>query len=114
MCAQANMPYVGFDVPLLAPIVLITVFTVFYLLRGGSPQPKADILASLPEAPRGTNAFRIATPLVVFVVLLVLSKYAAFFMPILGIPLIFLIRPSTPSPPSPWPSNPATRRSSRG
>ena len=91
MCAQANMPYVGFDVPLLAPIVLITVFTVFYLLRGGSPQPKADILASLPEAPRGTNAFRIATPLVVFVVLLVLSKYAAFFMPILGIPLIFLI-----------------------
>ena len=53
MCAQANMPYVGFDVPLLAPIVLITVFTVFYLLRGGSPQPKADILASLPEAPRG-------------------------------------------------------------
>lgn len=71
MCAQANMPYVGFDVPLLAPIVLITVFTVFYLLRGGSPQPKADILASLPEAPRGTNAFRIATPLVVFVVLLV-------------------------------------------
>lgn len=91
MCAQANMPYVGFDVPLLAPIVLITVFTVFYFLRGGSPQPKADILASLPEAPRGTNAFRIATPLVVFVVLLVLSKYAAFFMPILGIPLIFLI-----------------------
>lgn len=91
MCAQANMPYVGFDVPLLAPIALITVFTVFYLLRGGSPQPKADILASLPESPKGTNVFRIATPLAVFVVLLILSKYAAFFMPILGIPLIFLI-----------------------
>ncbi|MDD3918217.1 MAG: citrate transporter, partial [Synergistaceae bacterium] len=37
MCAQANMPYVGFEFPLLAPIALITVFTVFYLLRGGSP-----------------------------------------------------------------------------
>ena len=91
MCAQANMPYVGFDVPLLAPIVLITVFTVFYLLRGGAPQPKDEVLASLPVPPEGMTAFRIATPLVVFVVLLVLSKYAAFFMPILGIPLIFLI-----------------------
>ena len=38
-----------------------------------------------------SSDLRIATPLVVFVVLLVLSKYAAFFMPILGIPLIFLI-----------------------
>lgn len=91
MCAQANMPYVGFDVPLLAPIALITVFTVFYLLRGGKPQPKEEILASLPESPKGMNAFRISAPLAVFVLLLILSKYAAFFMPILGIPLIFLI-----------------------
>ena len=91
MCAQANMPYVGFDVPLLAPIASITVFTVFYLLRGGKPQPKEEILASLPESPKGMNAFRISTPLAVFVVLLILSKYAAFFMPILGIPLIFLV-----------------------
>ena len=91
MCAQANMPYVGFDVPLLAPIALITVFTVFYLLRGGKPQPKEEILASLPESPKGMNAFRISTPLAVFVVLLILSKYAAFFIPILGIPLIFLV-----------------------
>ncbi|RRD66174.1 citrate transporter [Fretibacterium sp. OH1220_COT-178] len=91
MCAQANMPYVGFDVPLLAPIALITVFTVFYLLRGGKPQPKEEILASLPESPKGMNAFRISAPLAVFVLLLILSKYAAFFMPILGIPLIFLV-----------------------
>ena len=91
MCAQANMPYVGFDVPLLAPIAVITVFTVFYLLRGGEPKPKDEVLASLPVPPEGMTAFRIATPLVVLILLLVLSKYAAFYIPILGIPLIFII-----------------------
>lgn len=91
MCAQANMPYVGFDVPLLAPIVLITIFTVFYLLRGGKPESKEQILAELPEVPAGMNWFRILAPLAVFIVLLLLSKYAAFSIPTLGIPLIFLI-----------------------
>lgn len=91
MCAQANMPYVGFDLPLLAPILLITVFTVFYLLRGGKPESRETVMASLPKAPEGMNWLRISAPLLTFVVLLLLSKYAAFRMPILGIPLIFLI-----------------------
>ncbi len=91
MCAQANMPYVGFDLPLMAPILLITVFTVFYLLRGGKPESRETVMASLPKAPEGMNWLRIAAPLLTFVVLLLLSKYAAFRMPILGIPLIFLI-----------------------
>ena len=91
MCAQANMPYVGFDLPLLAPILLITVFTVFYLLRGVKPESRETVMASLPKATEGMNWLRIAAPLLTFVVLLLLSKYAAFRMPILGIPLIFLI-----------------------
>lgn len=91
MCAQANMPYVGFEVPLLVPIAVITVFTVFYLLRGSKPESKEQILAELPEVPAGMNWFRILAPLVVFIVLLILSKYAAFRIPTLGIPLIFII-----------------------
>ncbi len=91
MCAQANMPYVGFDVPLLAPIAIITVFTVFWLLRGGQPKAKEQILAELPQVPEGMTWFRIIAPLAVFILLLLLSKYAAFSIPTLGIPLIFLI-----------------------
>lgn len=91
MCAQANMPYVGFEVPLLVPIIIITIFTVFYLLRGGKPEPKEQILAELPSVPEGMNWFRLLAPLVVFFVLLMLSKYAAFKLPTLGIPLIFII-----------------------
>jgi TRAP-type C4-dicarboxylate transport system permease large subunit len=91
MCAQANMPYVGFDVPLLVPIAVITVFTVFWLLRGGQPKGKEEILAELPQVPEGMTWFRIIAPLAVFILLLLLSKYAAFSIPALGIPLIFLI-----------------------
>ena len=91
MCAQANMPYVGFDVPLLVPIAIITVFTVFWLLRGGQPKAKEQILAELPQVPEGMTWFRIIAPLAVFILLLLLSKYAAFSIPTLGIPLIFLI-----------------------
>ena len=91
MCAQANMPYVGFDVPLLAPIAIITVFTVFWLLRGGQPKAKEQILAELPQVPEGMTWFRIIAPLAVFILLLLLSKYAAFSIPTRGIPLIFLI-----------------------
>lgn len=91
MAAQANMPYVGFSVPLIAPITIITIFTVVYLLRGGEPQSKEKILRELPEPPEGMNWFRILTPMVLFLVIVLLSKYEAFSMPVIGLPLDFLI-----------------------
>jgi hypothetical protein len=53
MAAGANMPYVGFDRVLLVPVVLVAVFTVFYLGRGAVPQPRDRILALLPPAVPG-------------------------------------------------------------
>ncbi len=91
MAAQANMPYVGFTLPLAAPILVITVFTVVYLLRGGEPQPKEKILAELPQPPEGMNWFRILAPMLTFLVIVLLSQYAAFCMPTIGLPLNFLI-----------------------
>ena len=91
MAAQANMPYVGFTVPLIAPIFLITAFTVIFLLRGGTPQPKKKILAELPPTAEGMNWFRIILPMGTFLAVVILSKYAAFRMPTIGLPLNFLI-----------------------
>ncbi|MCF4151610.1 citrate transporter [Dethiosulfovibrio sp. F2B] len=91
MAAQANMPYVGFSVPLLAPIFVITVFTVVYLLRGGEPEPKEKILEELPVPPEGMNWFRILAPMLTFLVIVLLSKYMAFSVPTVGLPLNFLI-----------------------
>lgn len=91
MAAQANMPYVGFSLPLAAPIAVITVFTVAYLLRGGEPEPKEKILRELPQPPEGMNWFRILAPMATFLAIILLSKYAAFYVPTVGLPLNFLI-----------------------
>jgi CitMHS family citrate-Mg2+:H+ or citrate-Ca2+:H+ symporter len=91
MAAGANMPYVGFDLVLLVPVLIVATFTVFYLGRGAVPQPKQTILATLPKVPAGMNWWRIALPFVTFAVLILLTKYAAFYVPVIGLPLTFVI-----------------------
>jgi CitMHS family citrate-Mg2+:H+ or citrate-Ca2+:H+ symporter len=91
MAAGANMPYVGFDLVLLAPVLVVTVVTVVYLGWGAVPGSKDAILAGLPPLPAGMTWWRAAIPLVIFVVLALVAKYAAFSLPTLGFPLIFVI-----------------------
>jgi hypothetical protein len=91
MAAGANMPYVGFDVVLLVPVLVVTVVTVVYLGWGAVPQSKEAILAALPPLPPGMTWWRAAVPLAILVVLSLAAKYAAFSIPTLGFPLIFLI-----------------------
>lgn len=91
MAAGANMPYVGFDLVLLAPVLVVTVFTVLYLGWGAVPQSKDAILEGLPPLPPGMTWWRAAIPLVLLLALALVSKYAAFSIPTLGFPLIFLL-----------------------
>jgi len=91
MAAGANMPYVGFDLVLLAPVLVVAAFTVLYLGWGAVPQSKEAILAGLPPLPPGMTWWRAAVPLVILVILSLAAKYAAFVLPTLGFPLIFLI-----------------------
>ena len=91
MAAGANMPYVGFDLVLLAPVMVVTVVTVVYLGWGAVPQSKDTILAALPALDPGMTWWRAAVPLALLVVLSAASKYAAFSIPTLGFPLIFLL-----------------------
>lgn len=91
MAAGANMPYVGFDLVLLVPVLVVTVITVVYLGWGAVPQSKDAILAGLPTLPPGMTWWRAATPLVLLVGLAAAAKYAAFAIPTLGFPLMFLL-----------------------
>jgi hypothetical protein len=91
MAAGANMPYVGFDLVLLVPVLLVAVVTVVYLGWGAVPQSKEAILAGLPPLPPAMTGWRAAIPLVVLIALALDAKYAAFSVPTLGFPLIFVI-----------------------
>lgn len=91
MSAQANMPYVGFDLVLLVPILVIGAFAIFFLGKGAVPRKKEDILQELPEEPSGMNWFRILLPILSLIILILLSKYRAFSIPVLGLPLTFVI-----------------------
>ncbi len=74
MAAGANMPYVGFDLVLLVPVLIVTVITVVYLGWGAVPQSKDAILAALPPLHPGMTWWRAAVPLLLLVVLSVCGE----------------------------------------
>jgi len=91
MTAQANMPYVGFEKLLMVPILIVGAFTIFFLGFGTKREAKEKILAELPPSTMNMGWFRILCPLAVFAGLILLSLYAPFSIPVLGMPLMFLI-----------------------
>lgn len=91
MAAGANMPYVGFDLVLLVPVLAVAAVSVVYLGWGAVPQSKEAILAGLPPLPPGMTWWRAAVPLVILVALALAARYAAFSVPTLGFPLIFVV-----------------------
>ena len=91
MCAQANMPYVGFAWLLLIPIIIAGAVCIVYVGWGAKPEPKEDILAQLPQKTEGMTWWRIALPVFVIALLFVLAVYAPWNLPVLGLPLMFII-----------------------
>lgn len=95
MTAQANMPYVGFEMLLLVPIVIAGAFTILYLGWGAKRAPKEDILKTLPEVSKKMTGIgglvRILIPIAVLAAMIVLTLAAPFDMPVIGLPLMFVI-----------------------
>ncbi len=91
MTASANMPYVGFGKLLSIPIIITGVFTIIYLGWGAKPQSTEKILEKLPQATEGMNLVRILLPLITIASLILLSLYLPWNIPVLGLPLMFII-----------------------
>ncbi len=91
MTAQANMPYVGFTWLLLIPIVIVGAFTIIFLGWGSKRESKEKILSELPTAPEGMNGLRIILPPLTLVALLMASLLIPFSIPVLGMPLMFVL-----------------------
>ncbi|MBR2282595.1 MAG: hypothetical protein IJ863_08240 [Spirochaetales bacterium] len=91
MTAQANMPYVGFTWLLLIPICIAGAFAIVFLGWGAKPQSKEEILQKLPEKDPKLTWWRILLPILSIIVLFLLALYAPWNLPVLGLPLMFLI-----------------------
>lgn len=89
--AGSNMPYVGFTLPLGLITVTGALFTMFYLGWKGAAIDVAKALDELPAPPKGMNGFKVALPFVVFLGLVLAGRIWSFSMPVLGLPLMFLI-----------------------
>ncbi|EEX48787.1 MULTISPECIES: C4-dicarboxylate ABC transporter [Jonquetella] len=104
--AGANMPYVGFGLPLAVLSIVGALFATFYLAGRGKPVDLDKVLTELPEVPEGWNWFKAGFPFVVLIALVLAGRLLPFTFPILGLPLIFilsgvalyLVAPKRPNP----------------
>ena len=95
MTAQANMPYVGFEMLLLVPIIIVSAFAIIFFGYGAKRKPKAEILATLPPENKHFDGLmgwmRIILPVLTLLVLFVIALVAPFSTPVLGLPLMFVL-----------------------
>ena len=93
--AGSNMPYVGFFLPLGVITILGALFSVFFLGWKGKAVEPEQVLAELPEAPAGMRSWKVALPFVVLLGLILAGRIWPWSMPILGLPLVFMIAATT-------------------
>ncbi len=90
LCAGTAIPYVGFELPLGIPVLLLGAFTVLILgrkeKRNTNPEeiPKESL-----EVPPGMSWWRMCLPFLIFFGLVAASRVWPFDLPILGLPLEF-------------------------
>lgn len=91
LCAGTAIPYVGFELPLGLPVVILGTLTIIIL--GGRRRSSNNLEAFLEKIdchPR-MNWFRLLTPFVVFFGLVLAYRLLPFSFPVLGLPLEFLL-----------------------
>jgi len=89
--AGVNMPYVGFFLPLLVPCIALSLLTIFILGWRGKPVNLEKALKELPEAPHRMNWIRIFIPFLAFLFLVVAGRIWPHSLPVIGLPLMFIV-----------------------
>ena len=91
MTAQANMPYVGFTWLLLVPILVASAICIVFIGWGAEPTDREEVLKKIPEKTEGMTWWRILLPVATIVALFLVSLYLPWSIPVLGLPLMFVI-----------------------
>ena len=87
-CAGTAVPYVGFEIPLLIPCVVIGLFTVFLLGARRTAEPEELELSGIHPK---MSALRVLIPFLVVAALIVIPRIYPYDFPTLGLPLTFII-----------------------
>ncbi len=92
LCAGTAIPYVGFELPLGIPVLILGTFTMIVLGLKRDKDAGADrARPTLPEVPKGMTWWRVTIPFAVFFGLIAAYRVWPFRMPILGLALEFVI-----------------------
>ncbi len=89
-CAGTAIPYVGFELPLGIPVLILGTFTILTLgwKKEGTMDRKA-VLKELPVVPAKMSWWRVLLPFFVFFGLVLAYRIWPFDVPVLGLPLQF-------------------------
>ncbi len=89
--AGANMPYVGFTLPLAFLAIAGALFSTFYLAGRGKALSLDQALAELPKPPEGWRWWKAAFPFTVLIGLVLAGRVWPFSFPVVGLPLVFML-----------------------
>jgi CitMHS family citrate-Mg2+:H+ or citrate-Ca2+:H+ symporter len=92
LSAGTAIPYVGFELPLGIPVLILGTFTVLVLGLPRAKNGEAEASArKLPDQVPGMSWWRVFLPFAVFFGLVMANRAWPFTMPVLGLPLQFVI-----------------------
>jgi len=91
LCAGTAIPYVGFELPLGLPVLLLGTFTIFALGWKREETGLAGEALEKIQIPPGMSWWRVALPFIVLFGLILAYRLWPFQMPVLGLPLEFFL-----------------------
>lgn len=92
LTAGTAIPYVGFELPLGIPVLLLGTFTVLVLgLKKEGRMNLSQALEKMPEVPARMRWWRVSLPFIVFFGSVVAYRIWPFHFPVLGLPLEFTV-----------------------
>ncbi|MCK4338057.1 MAG: C4-dicarboxylate ABC transporter, partial [Candidatus Aminicenantes bacterium] len=92
LSAGTAIPYVGFELPLGIPVLILGTFTVLVLgWKRESSRDKESVLKDMPEVPGSMTWWKVLLPFLTFFGLILVYRIWPFSFPILGLSLQFVI-----------------------
>lgn len=89
--AGAAIPYVGFELPLGIPVLVLGLFTTFWYGMRGEAESLDVVLSRIAEPPARMNGLRVGLPFVVVLAFIVAPRLWPYALPTLGLPLGFTL-----------------------